>query len=88
MNVGYQPIAKKGVPALERSRLSDVFQNYVRPETLAAANVPLVTRQAWPAARLGVGRRPGRRGRRDAVRRPGPGRVRPPNRKYSGPSAE
>jgi hypothetical protein len=33
MNVGYRPIAKKGVPALERSRLSHVFQNYVRPET-------------------------------------------------------
>jgi hypothetical protein len=27
MNVGYRPIAKKGVPALERSRLSHVFQN-------------------------------------------------------------
>jgi hypothetical protein len=27
-------------PALERSRLSHVFQNYVRPETLAAANAP------------------------------------------------
>jgi len=55
MNVGYRPIAKKGVPALERSRLSHVFQNYVRPETLAAANPPLVARQAgldlagtWP----------------------------------------
>jgi Tn3 transposase DDE domain len=46
MNVGYRPIAKKGVPALERPRLSHVFQNYVRPETLAAANAPLVTRQA------------------------------------------
>ena len=46
MNVGYRPIAKKGVPALERSRLSHVFQNYVRPETLAAANAPLVARQA------------------------------------------
>jgi TnpA family transposase len=46
MNVGYSPIAKKGVPALERSRLSHVFQNYVRPETLSAANVPLVARQA------------------------------------------
>ena len=45
MNVGYRPIAKKGVPALERSRLSHVFQNYVRPETLAAANAPLVARQ-------------------------------------------
>ena len=35
-----------GVPALERARLSRVFQNYVRPETLAAANAPLVARQA------------------------------------------
>ena len=77
MNVGYRPIAKKGVPALERARLSHVFQNYVRPETLAAANAPLVTRQARPLPRAGVGRRPGRRGRRDAVCRPGPGRVRP-----------
>ena len=46
MNVGYRPVAKKGAPALERSRLSHVFQNYVRPETLASANVPLVARQA------------------------------------------
>jgi TnpA family transposase len=46
MNVGYRPITKKGIPALERSRLSHVFQNYVRPETLAAANAPLVARQA------------------------------------------
>jgi hypothetical protein len=46
MNVGYRPIAKKGVPALERSRLSHVFQNYFRTETLAPANAPLVARQA------------------------------------------
>jgi TnpA family transposase len=46
MNIGYRPVAKKGVPALERARLSHVFQNYVRPETLAAANTPLVARQA------------------------------------------
>ncbi|MEV0405330.1 Tn3 family transposase [Actinoallomurus sp. NPDC050550] len=46
MNVGYRPIAKQGVPALERSRLSHVFQNYFRPETLAPANAPLVARQA------------------------------------------
>jgi len=45
MNVGYRPIAKKGFPALERSRLSHVFQNYFRPETLAPANAPLVARQ-------------------------------------------
>ena len=35
LNVGYRPIAKKGVPALERSRLSHVYQNYFRPETLS-----------------------------------------------------
>jgi len=35
INVGYRPVAKKDVPALERSRLSHVFQNYFRPETLA-----------------------------------------------------
>jgi len=46
MNVGYRPIAKKGVPALERSRLSHVFQNYFRPEILGVANAPLVARQA------------------------------------------
>nr|WP_157594879.1 Tn3 family transposase [Streptosporangium amethystogenes] len=46
MNVGYRPIAKKGVPALERSRLSHVFQNCFRPETLSVANAPLVARQA------------------------------------------
>jgi Tn3 transposase DDE domain len=46
MNVGYRPIAKKGIPALERSRLSHVFQNYLRPETLAVANAPLVAQQA------------------------------------------
>jgi hypothetical protein len=77
MNIGYRPIAKKGVPALERARLSHVFQNYVRPETLAAANAPLVARQAGLPLAQAWGRRHGRRGRRDAVRRPGPGRVRP-----------
>ena len=46
MNVGYRPIAKKGVPALESSRLSHVFQNYFRPETIGPANTPMVARQA------------------------------------------
>ncbi|QKW36176.1 Tn3 family transposase [Actinomadura sp. NAK00032] len=46
LNVGYRPIAKKGVEALERSRLSHVYQNYFRPETLSLANVPLVEMQA------------------------------------------
>jgi hypothetical protein len=31
-------LGTRSVPALERSRLSHVFQNYVRPEALAAAN--------------------------------------------------
>jgi hypothetical protein len=49
MNVGYRPIAKKGIPALERTRLSHVFQNYFRPETIGPANTPLVARQAGVA---------------------------------------
>ena len=76
MNVGYRPIARKGVPALEWSRLSHVFQNYFRPETIGPANAPMVARQAviplaraWRAA-------DGRRCRRDAVRGAGPGPVR------------
>ncbi|MFB4273597.1 Tn3 family transposase [Nonomuraea sp. GTA35] len=52
MNVGYRPIAKSGVPALERSRLSHVFQNYFRPETLSLANAPLVDWQAGLALAL------------------------------------
>ena len=46
MNVGYRPIAKKGVPALESSRLSQVFQNYFRPETIGPANTPMIAHQA------------------------------------------
>ena len=78
MNVGYRPIAKKGVPALERSRLSHVFQNYFRPETLAAANAPLVARQAGlPLAQAwGGGLVAAVDGMRFVV--PCPGRVRPP----------
>jgi Tn3 transposase DDE domain len=57
MNIGYRPIAKKGIPALERAQLSHVFQNYVRPETLAAANAPLVARQAG-LSELGYRHRP------------------------------
>ena len=45
LNIGYAPIAKPGVPALSRDRLSHVDQNYLRPETYRAANTPLVTAQ-------------------------------------------
>ena len=84
MNVGYRPVAKKGVPALERSRLSHVFQNYVRPETLAAANVPLVARQAGlPLAQAwGGGLVAAVDGMRFVV--PVPAAFARPNRKYFG----
>jgi len=37
-NTGAEPLVRTDVPALRRSRLSWVNQNYVRNETLAAAN--------------------------------------------------
>ena len=84
MNVGYRPIAKKAIPALERSRLSHVFQNYVRPETLAAANAPLVARQAdLPLAQAwGGGLVAAVDGMRFVV--PVPAAFARPNRKYFG----
>ena len=84
MNIGYRPIAKKGIPALERARLSHVFQNYVRPETLAAANAPLVARQAGlPLAQAwGGGLVAAVDGMRFVV--PVPAAFARPNRKYFG----
>jgi TnpA family transposase len=84
MNVGYRPIAKKGVPARERSRLSHVFQNYFRPETLAAADAPLVARQAGlPLAQAwGGGLVAAVDGMRFVV--PVPAAFARPNRKYFG----
>jgi TnpA family transposase len=46
LNIGYGPVVKKGVEALERDRIGHVDLNYLRPETYAAANVPLILRQA------------------------------------------
>jgi len=43
------------------SPLSHVFPNYVRPETLATANAPLVARQAGLPLAQAWGRRHGRR---------------------------
>jgi TnpA family transposase len=58
-NVGFEPIARASDPALTRSRLSYVDQNYVRAETIAAANARLVDHQAttplaqtWGGGRL------------------------------------
>jgi hypothetical protein len=45
-NVGLTPMARKGIPALERDRLLYVQQNYIRPDTLSRANARLVDYQA------------------------------------------
>lgn len=58
-NVGLEPIVKPSDPALTRSRLSYVDQNYIRAETIASANARLVDHQAtiplaqsWGGGRL------------------------------------
>lgn len=45
-NVGYKPVARDNHPALSRSRLSHTEQNYLRTETLKAANARLIEAQA------------------------------------------
>lgn len=45
-NLGFAPIVKSGHPALTRDRLSHVSQNYIRADTLAAANARLITAQS------------------------------------------
>ena len=52
-NIGFKPVTRPGVPALTRARLSHVEQNYVRAETLRAANARLIDAQAQvPLAQL------------------------------------
>lgn len=52
-NVGYKPVARPRHRALNRARLSHVEQNYVRAETLRAANARLIEAQAdIPLAQL------------------------------------
>jgi TnpA family transposase len=46
LNIGYGPVIKKGVPALERDRVGHVGLNYLRPETYSRANAPLIGRQS------------------------------------------
>lgn len=41
-NVGYKPVARPRHRALNRPRLSHTEQNYVRAETLRAANARLI----------------------------------------------
>ncbi len=45
-NIGIEPVIRSDVPALTRSRLSWVQQNYLRAETLIRANACLVDTQA------------------------------------------
>ncbi len=45
-NIGLEPVVRSEVPALTRSRLSWVQQNYIRAETLTRANACLVATQA------------------------------------------
>ena len=45
LNVGYAPIVSE-LPTLTRGRISHVDQNYLRAETFAAANAPLIEAQA------------------------------------------
>ena len=44
-NTGLEPLVRPDVPALRRSRLSWVRQNYLRAETLTRANARLVAAQ-------------------------------------------
>ena len=46
LNIGFTPVVSSGVAALTRDRISHVDQNYLRTETYAAANAPLIDAQA------------------------------------------
>jgi hypothetical protein len=46
LNIGYAPVAKKGVPALEPDRLAHVSRAYLSAETFSLANAPLIDAQA------------------------------------------
>ena len=45
-NIGISPLSRRDLPALTRDRLDWVQQNYIRPETLTAANACLVAAQS------------------------------------------
>jgi hypothetical protein len=89
-NIGLRPVSKAGVPALTRDRLSHVDQNYVRPETIRAANHRLIEAQAQISLAARMGRWSGgerrriafRRPRRDTQRRPEPTLLRPAPRRH------
>ena len=54
-NTGFEPLVRLDMPALRRSRLSWVKQNFVRAETLTAANAALVAAQNAIALAQGWG---------------------------------
>src|SRR5450755_1362658 len=85
MNIDFTELVKRGVPALERGRLSHVNQNYLGAETYVLANPYLVEHQAGiPYAQaLGGGMVAGIDGMRFVV--PGPSICARANRKYFGP---
>jgi TnpA family transposase len=45
-NIGVEPVSRQDVPALRRERLTWVGQNFIRPETIAAANARIVSAHA------------------------------------------
>ena len=52
-NIGFEPLVRTDQPALSRARLSWVSQNFIRPETIAAANARIVAAQnALPIAHV------------------------------------
>ncbi|EQD36363.1 Transposase, Tn3, partial [mine drainage metagenome] len=56
-NTGLEPLVRYDVPSLRRERLSWVSQNYLRDETLTAANARLVAAQdeiPWPTPGVAV----------------------------------
>ena len=77
-NIGFTPVSKPGVPPLTRDRLSHVEQNYVRADTISAANARLIEHQAGIGLARLWGRRAGRLRGRAAVHRPGPDTERRP----------
>jgi TnpA family transposase len=85
LNIGYGPIVKKGVEALERDRISHVNQTYLGAETYSPANRWLIEAQAGIAFAhaLGGGLVAAIDGMRFVV--PAPSIYARPNRKYFGP---
>ncbi|MGH9123882.1 MAG: Tn3 family transposase [Acidimicrobiales bacterium] len=85
LNIGYGPIVKKGVEALERDRIGHVNQTYLGAETYSAANRWLIEAQARIgfAQALGGGLVAAIDGMRFVVAVPSI--YARPNRKYFGP---